>query len=174
MPCFSCRDKLAYRLMRHHKIDMIYAFELADEGMDRVENRDSPPEELQKPKIISGTGNPSDYSQLCNNCGKSCGCDMVETCINATQCQNVGDCVGYSCCPSALPNSHLVSDNCNPVWASFNCSCKVICRGICACTPSGSCDYDCDPPRIWNPVTLACELPAVAKKPIMDGLIFVE
>jgi hypothetical protein len=162
MPCGSCVDKLAKKLMEHHRIDMIRAYELAEKGVQRVENRADNTVALQ-PQIVS-LGNPSDYSQACTNCGKYCGCYKVETCVRSTDCQDVETCSGLSCCPSPLPHSHLVANGCGNVSPSYRCSCRSgACSGSCTCNPNGSCTYDCDEGYVWNPTTLQCEPVAVIK-----------
>ena len=66
-PCCSCIDTLAHKLIEHHKIDLIRAYELAEKGVLRVENRETP-------QIFSGKGNPSDYSKSCINPTGTCKC----------------------------------------------------------------------------------------------------
>ena len=40
MPCDSCVDKLAFRLIQNHKkLDLIRAYELADKAVNRFEQR---------------------------------------------------------------------------------------------------------------------------------------
>ena len=170
--CSSCVDKLAQKLITHHKIDMIYAYELAEKGIERVENRDLP-----LPKVESG--NPTDYTQTCTQ-GT---CAGVNTCLDGTPCTTGAQCTGTcsasgSCgCPDPLPNSHLETA------CDYTCNKAGVCAKCVAyeCTPTctlhtdcynGTCGYNCDPPRIWNPVTLTCDLPAVAEKILGDGIVF--
>jgi len=151
----------------NHKVDWIRALELAEKGVERVEQRRGP----QQPKIISGGGNPSDYSQQCNNCGKICGCYLVEECSVSTDCQDVYTCSGLSCCPDPLPNSHQVANYCTDVLPGYACSCRRgVCSGACSCNGYGTCTYDCDPPHVWDPILEECVLPA--KQPVGDGLTF--
>jgi len=152
MPCGDCVDRLARKLVEHHKIDLIRAYELAEKGIERFE-RQKPQETI----IFSGG---SDYSQTCNNCGKYCDCYKVETCTLSTQCQEVETCSGLSCCPNPLAHSHQVSNGCTDVTPAYRCSCRTgVCGGSCDCSPHGVCTYDCDVGYVWNPATLQCELP---------------
>jgi len=162
MPCLSCVDKLAYKLMSHHKIDMIRAYELAEKGMERYEaNLPIPPQETQETIIFSGG---SDYSQTCNNCAKSCNCDAVPSCTLASQCRDLATCVGLSCCPSPLAHSHQVSNGCTDVTCTYYCKCTANeCDGSANCLPHGTCSYDCDVGYVWNPGTLQCEVPVTTK-----------
>jgi len=165
MVCGGCVDKLAFKLMRHHKIDMVRAYELAEKGVERAEHRTE-----VKPQIIS-LGNPSDYSQNCNNCGKMCDCYKVEICAVSTDCQDVYTCSGLSCCPNPLPHSHQVADNCTNVSPSYACRCgRGNCSGNCNCSPHGSCTYDCDEGYVWNGE--ACVEIGVEKVSHGDGLVF--
>lgn len=173
MPCESCIDKLARRLMQNHKIDMIRAYELAEKAIERVENRD-----VKTPEVKSG--NPTDYTKPCTQgtCADSYGCTKEGLpCVTALDCAGGTCTVTGSCdCPSPLSHSHQVS------------SCSQLCgiTGTCQkcigneCTPScaviscssGTCGYDCDSGYVWNPVTLACELPsvAIASKRLLVGV----
>jgi hypothetical protein len=174
MPCYSCVDKLAHKLMRRHKIDMIIAYELAERGVERVENRS-----IKTPTEIE-SGNPTDYTQAC--AGGSCaassgGCTKIGVyCLSNVTCVGGSCAVSGSCgCPAPLLNSHKVSECsvvCAPTGTCAKCTdnfCTPTCGINCA---SGTCGYDCDPPYIWNPVTHQCELPAVAEKIQGDGLTF--
>jgi hypothetical protein len=171
MVCGSCVDKLAFKLMSNYKIDMIRAFELAEKGVERVEIRAVEPP--QKPKIMSGTGNPSDYAQNCaGTCATTTCPNYGEGCAGTSDCATVGGepCAMNTCdCPAPLPNSHQVSNNCTCVANAG--SCPTCSHNTCTsasfvCPCRGTCGYDCDPPRVWNPATLQCELPAGSSVPI--------
>jgi hypothetical protein len=173
MGCCSCVKDLAYKLLEHHKnLDLLRAFELAEKAVERVENREKP----QSPQILSGKGNPSDYTQLCvGNCaGGACSCYTYTTsCTRSAQCYKTNTCAGGACdCPDPLPNSHWVSDTCNCVASGCLCF-DLVCIGTCSCGCSGTCWYDCDEGYVWNPVTHQCEIPAPpAKETIGDGIVF--
>jgi len=167
MPCCSCVEKLAYKLMSRHKIDMIRAYELAEKAVERVENRKSSP--AVKPLIKKG--NPTDYTQPCTQ-GT---CTAVGTCANCKYIRPTGYFCVPTCrasggcgCPAALPNSHVVgecsvtcealSGTCtkagNPCVYNSDCadgSCQVV-----DCT-TGHCNYDCNTGYQWNPATGECE-----------------
>lgn len=143
MVCWGCVQKLASKLVSHHpKLNWIRALELAEKGVERVEQR----------RIIkTGDGIHDDYTQTCNNCGKFCDCSVGFPCDVAAECEYIGTCSGLSCCPSPLPNSHQVSNNCGNVYPSFACRCRnYFCAGRCTCHGSGSCGYDCDEGYEWD------------------------
>ena len=172
MPCGSCVDKLAIKLMKHHKIDMIRAYELAEKGMERFETR---PSEVE-------SGNPTDYTKACvqGTCDLLVGSCTKEGfyCTTNTQCVG-GSCqvTGSCACPAPLPNSHQVS-GCTVTCAitSGTCAkcsgneCVPTCQAVSCST--GNCGYDCDVGYTWNPVTLTCELPVTVKFQ-GDGLTWV-
>jgi len=171
MVCGNCVDKLARRLFQHHKIDMIRAYELAEKAVERVENRAVPSPEIK-------SGNPTDYTQTCT----------IGTCIKSTTncakagayCELDADCSGGVClaegtcgCPAPLANSHQISGCSVGCVVSGTCAkcnkVKAVCAPTCATScASGTCGYDCDPPRIWNPVTLTCDLIPVPAKPLIN------
>lgn len=135
MPCGSCVDKLAKKLMLHHRIDMIRAYELAERGVERA-----------SPQVLSGKGNPSDYSLACpiNICywnPRTYVCSTLHTCV----------------CPTPLPYSHWVSGACTQT-ALCDQDTQLDCDAV-AC--NGTCYYDCDAPLVWNPISLQCEVPIV-------------
>lgn len=173
MPCGSCVDKLAKKLMSHHKIDMIRAFEFAEKGVERVENRDA--------QIFSGIGNPTDYSKVCSV--GTCVASEAACIMSGEYCTIASDCVGGNCsvsgacgCPAPLANSHQVSPctvGCSVTGTCAKClahMCFPTCLATCA---AGTCGYNCDTGYIWNPVTLKCELPVTAKQIIMDGFVLI-
>jgi len=172
MGCGSCVDKLAKKLMERHRIDMVRAYELAEKAVERVENRDSPNIE----NALIKSGNPTDYTQACNSSVPNGTCRLGTTCTSVSVCRQ-----GFTCptpspiCPDPLPNSHLVDNTC--AYTKSGCVCAYIdstrtCDGSPSCVKSGLCNYDCDEGYVWNPVTLACELPAVgvASKRLLVGV----
>jgi len=174
MPCYSCVDKLAYKLMNHHKIDMIRAYELADKGVERVESS-----QIEGPPKVE-SGNPTDYTQTCSS--GTCLPSIAGCTKEGIYCTGNPTCVGGSCavsgscdCPAPLPNSHKIS-NCSVVCAVTGSCARCIdnyCTPTCGTNCStGICGYDCDTGYTWNPVTHQCELPAVADKVQGDGLTF--
>jgi len=177
MPCGSCIDKLAFKLMRHHKIDMIRAYELAEKGMERVENR-----AVETPIVKSG--NPTDYVLPCAQ--GTCIDSGIECTKAGLPCTTNANCIGGSCvstgacgCPAPYPNSHQTSGCTVTCGASTGTCAKCVapeCVPTCKVTNCilGTCGYDCDVGYVWNPVTHLCEPLAVAKKPLMDGFVFVD
>jgi len=171
MPCGSCVDKLALKLVLHHKIDLIRAYELAEKGVERVENR--VPAEIK-------SGNPTDYTLPCTQ-GTCTGVDPTTTCTKiGLDCTVSSNCVGGSCkvtgscgCPAPVAHSTLISNctiTCAPIGTCAKClflTCVPTCtRSTCT---NGTCGYDCDEGYVWNPVTLACELPAAPPaKPLIN------
>lgn len=153
MSCESCVDKLARKLMGHHKIDLIRAYELAEKGVERVEDR--------KNEVKSG--NPTDYTVACVATG-TCTCEPVETWCERT----IDNCSAASCIPPKS-HSHAVSSSCAPTYKCglFRDYCIP-----CTCKISGTCNYDCDTGYVWNPVTLECEVAPVgiASKRLLVGV----
>jgi hypothetical protein len=176
MACGNCVDKLARKLMGHHKIDMIRAYELAEKAVERVEDRGV------NHKIEVKSGNPTDYTMTCTN--GTCS-PVMATCTKwGYPCTKASDCVGGSCttsgacgCPAPKSNSHQVSGCTRTCEAAGVCNkcvgleCSPNCS-VTGCT-AGTCGYDCDVGYTWNPVTLQCELPAAVHKFQGDGLTFV-
>ncbi|MEM3622855.1 MAG: hypothetical protein QXR76_03675 [Candidatus Bathyarchaeia archaeon] len=68
MVCNSCVAKLAYRLMRNHKVDMMHAFELAEKAVLRVENN----KRKAEAKLLNDPPDPRDYTQACPDAGLRC------------------------------------------------------------------------------------------------------
>lgn len=174
MPCSSCVDKLAYKLMNHHKIDMIRAYELAEKGVERTENRPS--------ETFSGTGNPTDYSKTCTagTCtGSSSGCTKEGLpCVTNTNCVGGACIVSGDCgCPAPLAHSHQISVCSKVCTASGTCAkcvslfCSPTC-GVSSCL-TGTCGYDCDVGYVWNPATLQCEIPIVPSVGSYNGNLIV-
>jgi hypothetical protein len=166
MPCQSCVDKLAYKLVRNHpKLDLIRARELAEKAVGRVENRVT-----SLPKrtvvIVNGVEVDPDYSLACVkilDCKFNVACAVNSDC----GCGEVGDC---GCdCPAPLPNSHYVSDDC----LIFYCVCV---KGVCPPTQtqcSGSCNYACDEGYTWNGSECVPTAPAVGYQ-YSDGLVSIQ
>jgi len=142
MPCGSCVDKLARKLMSHHKIDLIRAYELAEKGVERVENRN----------VEVKRGNPSDYSVACEPTG-TCTCEQVETWCEIT----INNCSTKSCIPPKS-HSHVVSSSCAP---TYKCGTFANYCIPCTCKATGYCYYDCDEGYVWNPATQECEVAPV-------------
>ena len=166
MVCSPCTDRLAYKLLGHHKqLDLLRAFELAEKAIERVENRDNKVNVQTQIK----SGNPTDYTQACVATG-SCYCDFDEPCVTNVDCQ-IGNC-GCTC-PAPLPNSHLVSNTCISSMSGCRCTAHGCTFGSCACRcATGQCNYDCDSGYVWNPITLQCKLALAAEKIVGDGLVF--
>ena len=173
MVCCSCLHKLAARLMRNHKIDMIRAYELAEKALERYEQRKM--RELNEK--AGALDDPADYT-------KTTYCDCTMDCPDAgKRCFSDSDCSeGYcSCtppaCPEPKPNSHLVSQQ---VLSSILTSCRD-CVGtgfLKRCRSTGTrryvryCYYDCDEGYVWNPETEQCE-PVAVRRIYGDGLTWV-
>lgn len=162
MPCGSCVDKLAVKLMSHHKIDMIRAYELAEKGMERHETKTVTKEQ------IAALGFDPDYSGACT-VGGSCACNgSLFPCYTVLDCQILTACT-CTCAAPWILNSHYVS-GCSK--AGTGCSCDTLnnlCRDgrTCTCRCIGLCYYSCDAGYVWNPVTLQCDLIPL---PIVGGI----
>lgn len=164
MTCCNCVEKLALRLVEHHKIDLIYAFELADKGMERHEKNQ--PHSLTTEEKNKLTIDP-DYTQNCaGTTAPECGLTPLGRCGPCS-------CIEYpSCaCPAPLAHSHQVTNNCT----FGSCSCYAG-RPPClvdveSCICGGTCSYACDTGYVWN--GSACVVGAVAPPPFGDGLIYV-
>jgi hypothetical protein len=172
MPCGACVEKLALKLMGHHKIDMIRAYELAEKGVERFEARNPQP----PPQPV---GHMTDYTQPCL-LGT---CDYVSfSCTKeAYPCTISTDCVGGACaytgtcaCPTpSKANSHYVGNTCLCSGAGTCVKCVSFeCSPQCSSKCYGLCSYDCDTGYVWNPATQQCELPAVTKEILGDGIVF--
>jgi hypothetical protein len=158
MPCGSCVDKLARKLMEHHKIDLIRAYELAEKGVERVENR---PSELPKPVDPS---DPYDYTQACLPCTLIGDCAIGSPCANYQDCQENFIC-SPNCPAPSIAHSHLESSTCN--CGKGGCSCRSYkCAGTnMSCSPpTGVCYYHCDTGYVWN--GSECVLAVVAVIPV--------
>jgi len=173
MPCCSCRDKLALRLVRNHKIDLIRALEIADKGMERHE-KSKEIRTVIKEKSVKALEVDPDYSQVCAS-------SKTMSCPNAgVSCVEHAGCLEGTCpsgCPAPKAHSHLVSDGCVSTITVTCVFCLLAlprkCRATGTCTYTGNCDYDCDDGYTYNPVTGDCELIAVAHQVQGDGLTFV-
>ena len=174
MPCCSCVDKLAYRLMSNHKIDLIRAYEIAEKGIERHERAEAvTKEEMQ------ALGFDPDYSLNCV-AGGTCACRTLAesyTCVDPDNCAKNNACT-KSCPDPSKPHSHYVSNTCAAQMDGSACVCSGTpekCRGgTCVCIVTGLCYYVCDDGYTYNPVTGDCELIAVAVEPLMDGFVYVE
>ena len=157
MPCCSCVDKLAYRLMSNHKIDLIRAYEIAEKGIERHERAEAvTKEEMQ------ALGFDPDYSLNCV-AGGTCACRTLAesyTCVDPDNCAKNNACT-KSCPDPSKPHSHYVSNTCAAQMDSSACVCSGTpkkCRGgTCVCIVTGLCYYVCDDGYIWNPATLTCD-----------------
>lgn len=190
MPCCSCVQKLAKRLVENHRIDLIRAHELAEKAIIRAETRQKTEDAILTLQLLEALPqhpflmfNP-DYSQSCTG---QTGCTTAtcnfagDICFIDTDCEAGASACGGSCsCKAAKPNSHWVSGSCSCIRYLPDCQdCegappKGKCKSTINCSCSGTCYYDCDDGYKWNPTTQQCELIPVAKKPIMDGFVFVE
>jgi hypothetical protein len=125
----------------------------------------------------------SDYSQNCSGSWSSNGsCDNYGgACSNGLlDCSPFADCnngPGTCGCPAPLPNSSQVSAACYgapPSSACPHCVSKKCTDATFtgACTCSGTCAYNCNPPYSWN--GSACVfIPPVTKQPRGDGLTWI-
>lgn len=162
MPCGSCVEKLARKLMSHHKIDMIRAYELADRSVERVESH----VERSCLDNVPFGNHPSDYSL---GCARNASSPLSVICINGGGvCAISTECPAQVCpsnyCPTPKTNSHLVSNTCTGAVGTTCRYCTPAtskCRLTGTCVYAGSCFYDCDVGYVWNPVTLQCEMPVV-------------
>jgi hypothetical protein len=161
MVCKSCLEKLAYKLIEHHKhLDLIRAFELAEKAIGRVKVKE-PEINVEATKkwgrVILKGYNP-DYTQPCIPVGAcSYGWDGEECYLISSTCNS-------TTCPDPLPNSHKISDCSGSAYCYFT----YRCIGHCGWT--GTCGYNCDTDYTWN--GSACVLPSVvvAKG---DGLTWI-
>jgi hypothetical protein len=162
MACGSCVDKLARKLMRHHKIDMIRAYELAEKGVERVGNR-------QQPKQLP-LDDPYDYTGGCTSTG-TCSCFPLNTeCYVSEDCADAGTC-GCSCPDPPIAHSHKESNTCS-YTLTHNCACttathkcKTPVGHTCTCGCAGLCYYHCDTDYVWN--GSAC-VPVVTAKMVVQ------
>lgn len=163
MPCSSCVDKLAVRLMQNHKIDMVRAYEIAEKGMERHERAEAEPF-INEVK----SGNPTDYTQTCiqGTCYEDGStCNAGAPCTISSQCTGICKVTGSCGCPAPLPNSHLVTACSVTCTAAGTCVRCIGAPGEKECVPNcyalscltGTCDYECDSDHVWNPVTLTCD-----------------
>jgi len=156
MPCGSCVDKLAYKLMSHHKIDMIRAYELAEKGIERHEA--SKVETLTK-EDEERLGFDPDFQTTCNVSGL-CWCQDGIYCVRATTCREWTSCQ-CGCTAVPKPHSHSVGNSCDHTMSGCTCV-GAKCGGDCICGCSGNCYYSCDAGYVWNPATLTCDLIPIA------------
>lgn len=163
MACGNCVFDLARRLVKHHKIDWIFALESAEKGVERVENRE--------PDILAGVEGLDDYTQACLPSSPTVvACPEASIrCFTGTDCAELTQTCSSASCPAPLPNSHYVSNNCTKVvyvtcQECISRRCKTTGTYKCA----GTCGYDCTPPYVWNPITLQCEIPPIPAKPLIN------
>ena len=178
MVCGDCIDKLARRLAHNNDLDLIDALTRAYKGLLRYEERVKT-EDPETPRILPGSGNPTDYTQSCDigtcTTDNSACTKAGDPCLQHIDCDN-GSCAcsGSCACPDPLPNSHQVSSctqSCIPYGICGYCFVQWgICVPTCYCAycPAGSCGYDCDEGYEWT--GSECALPSVAKKIVGDGL----
>ena len=170
--CESCVDKLAKKLMEHHKIDLIRAYELAEKAVERVEQR-SEVRTVSKEEMVR-LGFDPDYSKTCITATGPCSsagklCTYLSDCTNSNTVCNGG-------CPAALANSTYVSTDCVYKAKSFCVNCVGVptkCGSTKKCdTTSGACYYNCNAGYVWNPDTLQCELlpVGIASKRLLVGV----
>jgi len=149
MVCGGCVQKLALKLLRHHKhLDWIRALELAEKGVERVEKR----------KVKAGILGKDDYTQDCVGSNPPyCG---IQTCRprEPLGCLVASACTGTCNCPEPSdPNSHLVRDGCDCEDCCLNYN-ITNCPEGCNCHCTGTCGYDCDIDYTWNAETQTCDL----------------
>jgi hypothetical protein len=190
MVCGSCVEKLAIKLVTHHPrmLDLVLAMELAEKAIERYEQHKPKPTDFKGVRSVSPGEKQRldfdpDYSAACSPAGY-CACyGTSASCFSDLGCVN-NDPIGFPCecdCPAPpKAHSHYVSNTCVSTM-SYTCACNSgasppRCYGgrSCTCVCSGLCYYSCDSGYAWNPVTELCELVAVAKQPLMDGLVYVE
>lgn len=166
MPCASCVQKLALRLVQNHNLEMGRALELARRGMERHERnqRTRPLKTVEHHTDITldCVGSTVGYPQYCG----------TQLCYPRFPlgCTILSACTGTCNCPATPDHAHKTSDDCScddccPNYGSGNCP-----EG-CNCQCTGHCYYDCDVGYALNLVTGNCE-PVAAKKPIGDGIVF--
>lgn len=160
MVCGTCVEKLAYKLMRNHNVDMIRAFELAEKGVERHETAEA------KAVLPIQPLASYDYTLSCEASGVCICYGSAYDCTASAQCGP--DDISCTCdCPTPKPHSHSVFSNCTKKPTS-NCSCDTVlgvCRDgrtcTCGCLTGTYCGYNCDFGFVWNPVTLQCEAAVV-------------
>jgi len=146
MVCGGCVQKLASKLVRHHKnLDWIRALELAEKGVERVQNR----------KIGLGVAGKDDYTLTCVGSTPGyphyCGTQNCLAVVKPVQmCRATSDCTGTcTCSEPTVEHSHLVRDGCNcgPCCGYYS---YAGCPEGCSCHCTGTCGYDCDEGYSWN------------------------
>lgn len=119
--------------------------------------------------IWIGKGFNPDYTQVCNACTQSGSClPKGDECVVTADCRNTAKCVG-SCPAPSDPNSSLVSNTCAcSISSGCGCTAKQCASTTWVCaTPTGTCGYNCNPPRVWN--GSQCVL-STTREDVGDGL----
>jgi hypothetical protein len=160
MPCGSCVDKLARKLMEHFKISETEAYERARKGIERHEKAEIRTVTKEEMKAL---GFDPDYSKSClPSSYQTITCpDTGVRCTENVDCTEIST---QSCsCPDPLPNSTYVSNTCSftvgTTCAYCNPSPTLRCRTSGTWKCSGLCYYNCTPPYVWN--GSECVLPTV-------------
>lgn len=155
MVCGDCVDKLARKLVEHHKLDLIRAYELAEKGLERYEkNKQEQQIQSLTEREKAALAFDPDYSQSCvcaaGNCSPGIGCDTPPDCRY---------CPTGTCPAPSKTHSSYVSNTCN-CGMTTGCTCiAYVCGGtVQTCGTAGLCYYACDVGYVWNPVTLNCDL----------------
>ena len=172
MVCGDCVDKLARKLMANHKIDMIRAYELAEKGVERVENRGQIQIKPKQPTL----DDPYDYTNSCTASG-ICYCRVTDySCSVSTDCFYAPSATCACACPSPpKAHSHLESNTCAVTHTTCPCTSYKCVQVNCVCGCSGLCYYHCDDGYVWNPATSECESAGVHySKTIAEKIGFVD
>ena len=160
MPCVSCVESLARRLVENHRLNWIFALERATKGMERyykhhetmlaklhhVPNVHTPSQGEVEAHIERFGVNP-DYTQGCEGNAGFCTCRSNPKIPSAPCLQLIG-CAGVCDCPDPLPNSHQVSSACFKTCLCSNYS--PPCPDAVGCSCTGDCGYDCDEGFEWD------------------------
>jgi hypothetical protein len=166
MVCGGCVQKLALRLVQNHKIDLIYAMELAHKGMERHEQN-------QRTRPLETVEHHTDITLSCvgSSGGGLCGTQGCRiTAPPYERCAGLGHCSGTCLCPDTPAHAHKTSDDCSCDECCGNYGAGA-CPDGCSCHCTGHCYYDCDVGYVYNPITGNCE-PVAGKQPLGDGIVF--
>jgi hypothetical protein len=196
MVCKTCVDKLAEKLIDHHRaqLDLIRAYELAEKGVIRAERRRSKcPScsrtfglktllliDLKRWVFLTNwkaTFLWSFKSRRIFWVGKGynpdysllCTPNGTATCsYDGETCYLVTNNCKTGSCPSPLPNSTLTTNSCTASQPLCTFHHPYTCSG--SCIGSGYCYYTCTLPYKWN--GSSCAIPSTAA-PRGDGLVWI-